>query len=414
MVKRPRSVLLIGFNIRPLAYSLNKANYIVYAVDFFGDLDLFPFVKDSIIVMKELNCSYDNLKENYSKYLAQLALKLLNQNKDIDSILIGSGLDDAYEERKLLVDETKNLDINYLNNELNIVKSARDIEKLYDYLNSQGYKTPFYTSFEKFNFNKPNLRYPYVLKKKSSAGGINVFKIKDKDTLFDYTKILENKMFKPSEWITQEYIEGIPISSTVISDGYESEVISINRQIIGEKFLNSPKDFMYCGNIVPAGLSMEENNLISEISHILTQRLGLRGINGFDFVLKDHYPYLMECNPRIPGSIRASEDCLNLNLLDLHVKCFLPKQWDEIRKLINSSKPKGYTTKLIFFAPKDIDKKSIAKINEINYIHDKPVPDKNIIKGAPVCSVLFNANSATESFNGARNVIYEINSIIGL
>ena len=52
----------------------------------------------------------------------------------------------------------------------------------------------------------------------------------------------------------------------------------------------------------------EDNKLISEISLILTKKLGLKGINGFDFVLKNHYPYLMEINPRIPGSIRASEN----------------------------------------------------------------------------------------------------------
>ena len=75
---------------------------------------------------------------------------------------------------------------------------------------------------------------------------------------------------------------------------------------------------MYCGNIVPAGISEEEERIISEISIFLTRELGLKGINGFDFVLKNNYPYFMECNPRIPGSISASESALNLNLLDLH------------------------------------------------------------------------------------------------
>ena len=46
MKDRTKSVLVVGFNTRPLAYSLKIANYDVYAVDFFGDADLYPNVKD--------------------------------------------------------------------------------------------------------------------------------------------------------------------------------------------------------------------------------------------------------------------------------------------------------------------------------------------------------------------------------
>jgi len=43
---KKKSVLVVGFNTRPLAYSLNKAGYDVYVVDFFGDLDLYPYVHE--------------------------------------------------------------------------------------------------------------------------------------------------------------------------------------------------------------------------------------------------------------------------------------------------------------------------------------------------------------------------------
>ena len=76
--------------------------------------------------------------------------------------------------------------------------------------------------------------------------------------------------------------------------------------------MNPPKEFMYCGNVVPSNLMKNDERLVTEISLKLSKQLGLKGINGFDFVLKNHYPYLMEINPRIPGSIRASESVLNL------------------------------------------------------------------------------------------------------
>jgi len=407
-----KSVLLVGFNTRPLAFSLKKAGYDVYSVDFFGDTDLFPCVKDYIIVMKELRSNYNTLKDKYSKFMAQFAIKLFQKHQDVKFLLIGSGLDDAYEGRKLILDEIKNFNTINVNNDLEIIKKSRDIETLYELLKSYGYKIPIYYSFEKFNLKECLLKFPIILKKKRSAGGMNVFKIEDKVNFMSQTQILEKKQFIPSEWLIQEYINGTPVSCTVISNGKECKVISINRQIIGEKFLYPPKAFFYCGNIVPGGLLEEEESIISEISLFLTEYLGLKGINGFDFVLKEHYPYFMECNPRIPGSIRASESVLNLNLLDLHIKSFIPEEWANIVKLRKNAKPKTIATKLIFFAPKDIDKKLLQKINILKFIHDKSEPNRKILKGEPLCTILYEAKTLSKSFNGAKKIVDKISRII--
>lgn len=413
MVEKSNSVLVVGFNTRPLAYSLNIAGYNVYAVDFFGDLDLYPYVEDNLIIVKEISVNYNVLKDKYSKFLVDFTLSLHSKHRDVKFLLIGSGLDDAYEGRKLILDEIKNFNTISVNNELKTIEKSRDIEYLFNYLNSQGYKVTKYYSFEKFELKRNKLEYPFIFKKKRSAGGTNVYKIKNKTNLISQIEILEKKLFNPSEWLAQEYIEGIPVSCTVISDGKECEVISINRQIIGEKFLNAPKDFMYCGNIIPAGLSIDEEKIISEISMILTKELGLQGINGFDFVLKDNHPYLMECNPRIPGSIRASESVLNLNLLDLHIKCFISNEWENIKKLIKSATLKNFATKLVFFAPKNIEKSLLPKINNLEFVHDKSEPTKNVLRGEPLCTVLYEANNFTESYTGAKRIINKINKIIG-
>ncbi len=409
MTKKLDSVLVIGFNTRPLVYSLYKAGYKVYAVDFFGDLDLFPYVEDNIIVLKELESNYHSLKENYSNLLAHYAVKLLKKYRDIKYLLIGSGLDDAYDEREQLLDEIKNSITYSVNNDLQTIKKSRDIKFLLNLLKSHGFKIPLSMDF---NFGELDIEFPYILKKPRSAGGINVHKIRNSKALRSQIKNLKMKKFIPSEWIVQEYIEGIPISCTVISNGKECQIISINEQIIGTGFLNAPKDFMYCGNIVPVEISKEEEKIITDISIFLTKELGLKGINGFDFVLKDHYPYFMECNPRIPGSIRASESVMDLNLLDLQVKSFLPNGWKEIKTKLKSIKINGVATKLIYFAPKDIPSNYVSQINKLKYIHDKSKPAKNILKGEPLCTVLYKAKNSVESFKGAKEVINKINAII--
>ncbi|MFX0075915.1 MAG: ATP-grasp domain-containing protein, partial [Candidatus Hermodarchaeota archaeon] len=256
MVSNEKSVLVAGFNTRPLAYSLSKAGYDVYAVDFFGDLDLYPYVKDCLILTKKLNSSYDLIKNNYSEYLPLLILEILEKNPDIKYLVIGSGLDDVLEERTRVIKEIKRkkYKILNLNNNIEAIEKCRDIEYIFRILKTGDFKVPRTVPFEEVRFIADDLEYPFVLKKRSGSGGINIYKIDNKADLSLRLNLLNRETFNPKNWLMQEYIEGNPVSCTTISNGVESKIISINNQIVGEKYLNSPKEFMYCGNIVPANL----------------------------------------------------------------------------------------------------------------------------------------------------------------
>jgi len=414
MNKNKKSVLVIGFNTRPLAYSLSIAGYEVYVVDFFGDLDLYPYVNDCIIITEMLGASYHTIKDSYSKFLTKFTLKILNKYPKIDFLIIGSGLDDAFQERETILKEIENrkLGIISLNNEIKVIKKARDIEDLYKILIKEKYKVPFTISLETCKNNYNNLQFPFILKKKRSSGGINVHKVDNKENFSFLLNRLENIDFTPSDWLIQEYIEGLPISCTIISNGEDPQILSINRQIIGEKYLNAPSEFMYCGNIVPANLLKSDDDLITSISLQLAKSLNLKGINGFDFVLKDHFPYLMEINPRIPGSIRASESALNLNLLDLHIRSFDRNQWESIREEILKRKITNFTTKLILYSPKNLNSIDLKKINELEYVHDKTDPNKGASKGEPVCTILYKDKTFSDSYFGALKVVDKIYKII--
>ncbi|MFW9825128.1 MAG: ATP-grasp domain-containing protein [Candidatus Thorarchaeota archaeon] len=414
MADNNKSVLVVGFNTRPLAYSLKTAGYKVYAVDFFGDIDLYPSVLDSFVLINELKTNYSSIKGSYSGILAKYTIKMLKKYRDIDYLIIGSGLDDALEERKTILKEIKEgkYKIENLNNDLNSIKNSRSIEQIYKYLKFHNYIVPVTIPYQIFKNYIHNLQFPIIFKKSKSAGGINVFKINNYEELTELIEKFNPKQFNPLDWITQEYIEGNPISCTTISNGRECEVISINQQIIGEKKLYPPKEYMYCGNVVPIHLPKKVKNLIKAISKMLTISLGLKGINGFDYVLQNNYPYLMEVNPRIPGSIRASELSYNINLLDLHIKSFNLSNWEYIQKSVSSMKSTGYATKLIMFSPKEIDRNLLAKINELEYVHDKSEPTKSVLKGEPLCTILFKEKTLSESYNGAFKIIDKINKII--
>ena len=144
MSNEQESVLVAGFNTRPLVYSLNRAGYNVYAVDFFGDLDFYPYVKDCVILTKKLSVNYDLVKSNYSEYLPILILELLEKYPKIKYLIIGSGLDDAIEERALVLKEVnkKKYKILNLNNELESIKKSRDTEIIFNFLKKGGFGIP--------------------------------------------------------------------------------------------------------------------------------------------------------------------------------------------------------------------------------------------------------------------------------
>jgi len=96
----------------------------------------------------------------------------------------------------------------------------------------------------------------------------------------------------------------------------------------------------------------------------------------------------------------------------MHIKSFTDKGWEFVKKTLKDAKIENFTTKMIFFAPKEIDKNLLNEINDLEYIHDKPESVKNIYKSEPVCTILFQAKSFSDSYLGSLKVVDKIKRII--
>ncbi|GAI71778.1 unnamed protein product, partial [marine sediment metagenome] len=87
-------------------------------------------------------------------------------NPEINYLIIGSGLDDAFEERELILNEInrKNYKILNLNNSLDAIKKSRNIDYIFNFLKNLGYKVPSSMSYDKVKSKLNELSYPFVFK----------------------------------------------------------------------------------------------------------------------------------------------------------------------------------------------------------------------------------------------------------
>jgi predicted ATP-grasp superfamily ATP-dependent carboligase len=103
---------------------------------------------------------------------------------------------------------------------------------------------------------------------------------------------------------------------------------------------------------------------------------------------------------------------MNLNLLNLHIKSFNLEGWEYVKETLKESKMENFATKMIFFAPKEINKRLLNEINDLKYIHDKSEPIKNISKKEPLCTILYKAKTFSGSYFGSLKLADEIKKII--
>jgi hypothetical protein len=123
-----------------------------------------------------------------------------------------------------------------------------------------------------------------------------------------------------SDYYFQEYLEGKPCSAVFLANGESAVLLGISEQLIGEQRLGA-HGFKYSGNIVveaePAVLKEAER-----ISSLLTKMFSLKGLNGFDFILKEGQIFFIELNPRYTASMELFANSTEKTLFSLHRNAF--------------------------------------------------------------------------------------------
>ena len=389
-------ILIVAFNARPIAQLAKNLGLEVAIVDFWGDQDTFLLSDKLSTVFKPEFKSYAAFPDQNrnEELLVELALTVISE-ESIDSILIGSGLDDRPDLWKRL-----NSAARILGNSPECIKNARNLIEVHKNLQKNNISFPqthLLSEISETTDNLKAMKFPCVIKPIKTLGGLGIQLIRNRSEFGEFFKKYSDSLNK---FFIQEFIEGENISTTIVGDKTHYKVLSINKQLIGLQELGTKLHFKYCGNIIPYICPSETAKIIETSSITISKMFKLSGVFGIDFVLKGNTPYFMEINPRFPGTIELLYLLTNLNAVELHlnsVNNLLP---------VELVKPHGYAMKCILFAKKRF---ITPHLEIISHLSDIPPPGISLNEEDPIGTLLLcdeNLNKLQKKMYSLVNQVY--------
>ena len=402
----------MGIDTRPMVNSALKLDYKTFSISYFKTVDFkMPYMEKHVLDQESV-ISCGRFEENYSpEKLLELSKDFLFQNNDedeIDKIVLTTGINaknfsGEFKKFRKIVRGNKNTEsvenkfkfYNKLKNKFNVPLTFQpsDVGELNEIL-------------QQHTINQ------FILKPLQGSGGLGIFLLNNEscDELKQVDEICQNISLE--NYILQEYVEGINVSSSVLSSHDEQKNL-INSRLITEHDLGN-ESYEYSGNILPLDEnsfrmfngnrteinSDELNDEMKNTSEDLINEFGLIGSNGVDYILdNDGKLKIIEINPRFQGTYELVENSLGINLLDAHIKACE----GEILEIPN---PNQYSFKKIIYARKQVN---IGNLNIPN-VYDIPYEGVKIEKDQPLVTLISsnkNLETAIDDAKIAENEVYK-------
>ena len=413
------NLLLMGIDTRPMVNSALKLDYKTFSISYFKTVDFkMPFMEKHVLDQESV-ISCGRFEENFSQEkLFELFDEILCENEnssenDIDKIVLTTGLNASdfkgkFKKYQKIVRGNRN------------TEKVEDKFKLYKKLKNK-FDVPL--TFQPSDVDELNeilqqyTNNQFILKPLQGSGGLGIFLLNNEscDKNNDSNSILQNIPYE--NYILQEYVEGINVSSSVLSS-HEIQKNLINTRLITEHDLGN-NSFEYSGNILPLDensikmfndnqTNFEKNNFnvneinqeMNDTSEDLIREFDLIGSNGVDYILdKDGKLKVIEINPRLQGTYELVENACGINLLDAHIKACEGE-------IIDIPDANQYSIKKIIYARKQVN---IGNLNIPN-VYDIPYEGVKIEKDQPLVTLISsnkNLETAIADLKIAENEVYE-------
>ncbi len=228
---------------------------------------------------------------------------------------------------------------------------------------------------------------PVVVKPRRGSAGLGVRIVNDPEPLGE-------------GWIYQEYVEGVHLSLTFVSDGSEQVPLSVNGQLVDL----GRSGYSYIGNVVPAPehLNPRVRREVSEIADVVVEEFGLIGVNGIDVVFSHEGVYLIEVNPRPPAPVNAMRRALDINPVEVHLEAC------EGRLDVEPfPRPRAWAVREVVYAPFD------ARVPKLpDWARDRPRPGVIVLRGEPVCTVTACCSTPSSAITVARRLSSTVRDLL--
>jgi predicted ATP-grasp superfamily ATP-dependent carboligase len=346
-------ILIAGLTTRALAESAVRAGATIVTVDYFGDLD------------QARVCETHSLRERGLGYSAAAILEVARELA-YDAVVYCGGL----ENHPGVVAELARERV-LLGNPPDTLRRVRDPGELFRFLASRGFAVPD----TRFATDPLPTSGQWLLKPMRGGGGQGVRPWAGQPPT--------------GSQIVQEHVDGVSGSVSFVADGRRSTVLSWTEQ------LRAPGGFRYAGNIMPLEGDAAAREEADAIADALAREYGLRGLNGFDFILRAGRPVVLEVNPRYCASMELLERASGASVFALHVAACrgeLPARFEA---------PPGVWGKLIVYASRTVAVPDTTAWLDQG-IRDVPHPGEIIRAGHPICTVLASGPTQTACEDALR------------
>ena len=360
-------LLLIGIDTRSMINSALKLNYDIYSVSYFSTYDT-PTVKNQKIILNESDGeSCGIFEDNFdSRNIIEISQDFIDET---DYIIPVSGIspgDFKKSDRKKILG---NREIRDIENKFRFYKKIKD-----------EFLTPktFYIKDDIDEAVEISKNYPdkqFILKPLQGSGGYNINLLNNESTI----EVNDN------EFILQEYVDGISLSSSVLSTKKDAKTLTNSRLLTINDFENN-NSFIYVGNILP----LTDKSIMADVEDIdritgemkfttekLSEKFNLIGSNGVDYILNKNGLYVIEINPRIQGTMECVEKAYGINMIEAHINACHGK-------ITEIPEAKYYAYKKIIYSP---NRNKYTPIN-LDNIYDLPHVGSITEKGEPLLTVI--------------------------
>ncbi|WP_298501739.1 ATP-grasp domain-containing protein [uncultured Methanobrevibacter sp.] len=361
-----KKLLLIGIDTRSMLNSALKLDFEIFSTSYFSSSDTPQIKNQKIILNEQENQSCGIFEDQFnSENILEISKDYLDE---VDYIIPISGISpsDFSNKHKKKILGTKDVE--------NIEDKYRFYKKIKDEFLTP--KTFYITDIDEaieINGNYEDLQF--ILKPIKGSGGYDI-NLLNNETEYEFSE---------GEYILQEYVSGINVSSSLLASESDAKTI-INTRLLTQHDFEANNCFIYAGNILPLTNEsiMADVNDIDEInakmeitSEKLAHKFNLLGSNGVDYILNENGLYVIEINPRIQGTFECVEKSLGINMLDAHIKACQGE-------IINIPKPKCYSYKKIIYSP---NRNKFEKI-DLNNIYDLPHVGSITEKSEPLLTII--------------------------